>query len=114
MIHIIYRGKGWLVFVLIFLDSLAANLITNELTGSELYWNKSKLPLAASFVVSSLLCAIIGHRISQDQTRVLVDRASGESVELKPVHDLFFIPLKWWPSILLLIAVGLAASEHFR
>jgi hypothetical protein len=36
-------------------------------------------------------------------SRIVIDKATGQEMELKKRHDFFFIPMKWWGPIL---AVG--------
>ena len=109
MIHIIWSGKGFLVAVFIFGFSLIANLITNSVTGSGMYWKAHKWPFAVSLFVSALACWFVGRLLQNGKARVLIDRETGEEVVLKKSHTLFFIPVIFWSPILAgfgLIALG--------
>ena len=92
---IIWQGKGWLVAVIIFGCSLAANLLTNQITGSEEYWDQTLIPFAGSLLVAGVICWFVGVYLKKGPTRVLVDEATGERVTLGPKHTLFWIPFKW-------------------
>jgi hypothetical protein len=52
MTHIIWTGKGYLVFVVVFGCSLIANLIFNAEVGPG-YYDNHKWPVAVSFLVSA-------------------------------------------------------------
>ena len=91
--------------------SLAANLATNQLTGSETFWDEHKWPLAISLGVSGILCWFLGTYLRSRPARVLVDKESGQEVTLGNTHDLFFIKVIYWAPILMLIAFAVAAKE---
>ncbi len=108
---IVWQGKGWLVAVIIFGCSLSANLITNWWTGSEDYWMQTKLPLAASLLVSGAICWFFGLRFEKEPTRVLVDEATGEKFILEPKHTLFWVPMKWCGALAMVGSILLTAYE---
>ena len=92
---IVWQGKGWLVAVIIFGCSLIANLITNEVTGSEAYWDSSKQPFALSLIVAGILCWFLGLYFERQGARTLIDEETGEKVVWNPKHTLFWIPMKY-------------------
>jgi hypothetical protein len=109
MIHIIWTGKGFLVAVFAFGFSLMANLISNSLTGSGAYWDSHKWPLGVSLFVSAVACWFAGRFFQNRKAQVLIDPRTGKEVVLQKSHTLFFVPMKWWGPILVmlgLIALG--------
>ncbi|QGZ42586.1 hypothetical protein [Pseudoduganella flava] len=67
---------------------------------------------AASVLIGLLLAAamVFGLHMALERNasgRTYIDKATGQEVEVKPKHDLFFIPVKFWPY--LLAAIGLFA-----
>jgi hypothetical protein len=109
MMHIIWHGKGFLVVVITFGFSLTAQLICNSVTGSQIYWNTHKWPLAISLFVSALTCWLLGSFLRKHTSRVLLDPKTGKEVVLHRSDTLFFIPIIWWGPILAifgLIALG--------
>jgi hypothetical protein len=114
MIHIIWSGKGFLVFVFAFGFSLIANLIADCMTGSEAYWDAHQWPLATSLLASAATCWLVGQQFRNAKSQVLIDPKNGKQVILRQSHTLFFIPVMWWGPILAgfgLIALGI---EFFR
>ena len=81
--------------------SFLANLLANNLTGSEDYWNKHQWPFGASLLMSGLLSWAVGGWLAGSGTRMLVDAETGEEVLVRPNHTLFFIKMSWWGPILL-------------
>ena len=108
---IIWQGKGWLVAVIIFGCSLAANLLTNWWTGSGEYWDQTKQPFAASLFVAGVICWFLGSHFEKEPTRVLVDEATGEKFTLQPKHTLFWIPMKWWSVIAIVGSILVVVNE---
>lgn len=92
---IIWEGKGWLVAVIIFGCSLAANLLANWWTGSEDYWNKHQWTFALSLFAAGMICWYLGQRLEGTASRTLVDVDTGEEITHRPRHTLFWIPMKW-------------------
>ena len=80
--------------------SLAANLITNGLTGSGAYWDAHKWPLALSLFASGAACLPLGLYFRDLKAQVLIDPKTGKEVILRQSHTLFFIPVLWWSPVL--------------
>jgi uncharacterized membrane protein YjjP (DUF1212 family) len=55
MLHVIWKGKGWIVFVVTFLTSLAAELATRSITNDEHFYQNNPYPFSCSLIVSSVL-----------------------------------------------------------
>jgi hypothetical protein len=114
MIHIIWSGKGYLVFVIVFGCSLVANLISNAKLGSG-YYDHHKWPLAVSLLVSSAICWSLGDYFRRHSGRVVLDKETREEIVIdQPRHTLFFIPMHWWGPILLAVAMMLFTMEFSR
>jgi hypothetical protein len=99
MIHIIYRGLGFLVFLITCLSSLAVNLLVDAVGGKG-YWDSHAWPLASALMAAAIVIGAIGMYLASLPTRNLVDEQTGERVVLSKKHDFFFIPMKWWGPIL--------------
>lgn len=108
---IIWRGLGFLVAVIVFACSLAANLILNATYGDG-YYDHHKWPFALSLLVSAAICWFVGVNLRKSSDRLAIDKESGkEFVVNRPKHALFFIPMHLWGPILAVIAVILLGIE---
>ncbi len=113
MIHLFYTGYGWLVFALTFGASLVANLLTNHFM-DERYYDTHKWPLGAALFIAGSLCNIVVAVLNHGKTRKMLDLESGKIVELhRHQNTFFFIPMKWWGIILMIIGGFLAIRELF-
>jgi hypothetical protein len=114
MIHIIWTGKGYLVFVIVFACSLIANLISNAEVSSG-YYDHHKWPFAVSLLVSAAICWSLGDYLRKRSDRVVIDKQTGREFVLNQSrHTLFWIPMHWWGPILLVGALILLAIEFSR
>jgi hypothetical protein len=91
--------------------SLAANLVTNWSTGSGVFWDAHKWPLAVSLLISALACWFLGLRFQNRKSRVLRDVETGQEIVVKESHTLFFVPMLWWAPILAAIGVIILGTE---
>ncbi len=111
---IIWRGLGFLVAVIIFGCSLAANLIFNATRG-EGYYDHHKWPFAVSLIVSAAICWFLGDFLRKRSDRIVIDKQTGKEFAVnRSRHALFFVPMHWWSPILLVIAVVLFAIEFLH
>lgn len=114
MIHIIWTGKGYLVFVIAFGSSLIANLISNVVIGPG-YYDHHKWPLGVSLIVSASICWSLGDCLRKRSDRVVIDKETGrEFVINQSRHTMFWIPMHWWGPILFVCALISFAVECSR
>jgi len=114
MIHIIWTGKGYLVFVVVFGCSLIANLISDAAIGSG-YYDTHKWPFAVSLIVSAAICWLLSDYLRKRSDRVVIDKQTGQEFLINQSrHTLFWIPMHWWAPILIVIAWILFAIEFLR
>jgi hypothetical protein len=108
---IIWRGLGFLVAVIVFGFSLAANLISN-VVGGEGYWDQHRWLFSASLICSAVVCWFLGSYLKKRSDRIAIDKQTGEEIVVnQSKHTLFFIPMHWWAPILAATAVALLAVE---
>ncbi len=97
---IIWSGYGFLVFIIVFLDSLIANFITNYLTKDDNFYDRNLVPLGVSFLFSALVIKLLSDyfkkkKLENKGTRVFdkITIAKGDQ------NRLFFIPFRHWSYI---------------
>ena len=107
---IIWRGWGIIVFFVVFASSLVAQVLTNTLTGSGAYWKEHGWPFACALACSGAVIWLIDQRLSRGRDRTLVDVQTGERVVIRRAHDFFFLRLRWWGVICVVLSVMLLFS----
>ena len=89
---VIWSGKGFLVAVITFLSSLAMEFATESATGDDQYYQETAWAFPAALVIAAVVTAIAAKTWIPPHER--------------SQHTLFFIPVVWWPLVLIVIAVG--------
>lgn len=108
---IIWQGLGFLVAVIVFGFSLAANFISNATLGDG-YYDAHNWPVAVSLLFSAPVCWFLGNYLRKRSDRIAIDKETGkEFVVNQSRHALFFIPMQYWSPILVLIALILFGVE---
>jgi NADH:ubiquinone oxidoreductase subunit 6 (subunit J) len=101
VVMIVWRGYGFLVVLL-----AVAGMVLGQLGVEAL--PEGYRP-GGAFVGLVLAAALVYglHRLieAKQPARVLIDKNTGQEVVFKPKHDLFFIPLKYWSLVLVVLAV---------
>jgi len=90
---------------------LVAELLCNKLAGTPTYWESHAWPLAAGFMTSAVVVWLLGRLLERRPGRLMQDLKTGQRVELRRPHDLFFIPVKYWGVILVVIASVVLATN---
>jgi hypothetical protein len=106
MVHIIWRGKGWVVFVVTFVSSLVAELITRSITHDENYYSNDPYPFSISLLVSAAIVFFINKNLEAETYNVNLSERENNKRNNSIRHSLFFIPVKFWPLILFILAAA--------
>lgn len=87
---IIWSGHGYLVAVVVFVTSLLMEVVTEAATGNEEFYQQNALAFPAALLLAA------GITFGIDRLAFGADSSR---------HTLFFIPMKWWPIIVAVLAV---------
>jgi hypothetical protein len=109
---IVWTGLGYMVVVIVFGCSLAANFIFNATYGDG-YYDQHKWPVALSLVISAFFCKVLGDYLKQRSDRIVIDKKTGEELVInRSSHTLFWIPMHYWGPILFIMALVLFGLQH--
>jgi len=96
MFFIVWRGYGILVPVLAVLVGFMPLVLAQAVLGDANYHHYvGVLGLLTSLAAAGAIW-VLGRTLNGRPGRVLVDPNTGERVELRKRHDLFWIPFEWW------------------
>lgn len=104
---IIWRGFGILVVVVTALMVALLQLGANALLGGNAYEQYTRWLFPLGLLLAASILWPLGRYLNGRGARVLVDRATGQEVTLRPNHSLFFIKMEYWA---LLLVLGAAVS----
>ena len=102
---IIWKGLGFVVAVFVFGCSLLAEVISEKLTNNDLFYQENSWVMSIGMLVAAILTFGFSLFLKQGDARIVIDEQTGEKFELRDSHSLFFVPVKWWPSILVVLGV---------
>lgn len=105
---LIWSGLGFLVAAIALACMLVVQLLVNAVLHDDKYYQAHAWPGVASMVVAAGLVWVLNRWLDQRPARRLVDPATNKEVILRPRHSLFFVPVKYWPIVLLFIGVSFA------
>lgn len=100
---LIWSGKGVFTVLIFILSTLA--LITLFPDGANEY------PIAIAAFVTAAFSWYFGYKWNSKVGRIVIDEKTGERLEVKSNHSLFWIKMQYWSIIFSLIGVLVLAKE---
>ena len=104
---IIWQGFGVIALLIPILVSVLTEASLDGAFGKG-YYAAHPLALTLSLLISAVIVWFVGARLNNAPGRVLVDPESGQKVELKKRHTLFWIPMQWFGLVIAAVGVGMA------
>jgi hypothetical protein len=102
---IIWNGWGWVVPVLAFFVALGTELLSEEITGQDRFYQEHPWLIVAAMVAAGSLVGLVALYLHRRPARVVIDKGTGEELTLREKHSFFFVPLRYWAALLPAIAV---------
>lgn len=109
---IIWSGRGFLIAVLAFASCLGTQLVASQITGDQGYYEKHPWLIGVAMVAAALILWLVGRWVFPSKGRWVVDKETGQELQLEGKHSLFFIPARWWPLILLIVGLGIILLQN--
>ncbi len=105
---VIWTGFGFVIAVIVIGCVIATELITGTIAGNDSFYEANTWLLFFSFIVAAGITYALSKTIMAPKHRKLTDDETGEEVNfITNKHSLFFVPIKWWVHIF--IVLGLSA-----
>jgi hypothetical protein len=104
---LIWRGWGILVVVLAFAPLLLMQLAGDAMLGDG-YYVAHRWPKFVGLALAAALVWLFSRLLDARPGRVVIDKETGEQLTLRGGDHLFFVPVRFWPPLLLLAGVGFA------
>ncbi|HDW8004919.1 TPA: hypothetical protein RM482_000496 [Bacillus cereus] len=102
---IIWSGWGFLVAIIVIINTLLGKAIFGSITGDATYFQDHSWPMVVMFIISGVMSWYLGKYINKPDGKVYIDAETGEKVMFNKKHSLFFIKMEYWGPILGVIAV---------
>ena len=103
---IFWRGFGFLIAILIFVGYSIGRIGAEKIWGSPLSETYRPGAELVGMLIAAALVYLLHAAIRANETpRTVIDKATGQEIELRAKHDLFFVPIKFWPYILCVLGI---------
>ena len=110
---IIWSGYGFLVFVIVFVDSSIAELITRQLSNDENLYQNNLIPLGVSFIISGLIIMSLSKYFEYKKRENKGTRIF-DKITIAKESRFFFIPFQYWAYIIGAAGIALVIIEFFK
>ncbi|MEO7313415.1 MAG: hypothetical protein ABIX01_23735 [Chitinophagaceae bacterium] len=103
---IIWSGYGFIVFVIVFINSLIANFITNYVTGDDNFYDRNLIPPGISFLCSALIIKLLSDYFNKKKAQNKGTYAFDKVTIAKGNENkLFFISFVYWAYIMACLGI---------
>jgi len=105
---VIWKGRGVLIIFIV----IAACLLMNGVTGSVFhdndYFQKHGWPKLAALWLAGATTWTLGNYLNTRPAKVMIEKATGKEVILRPEHSFFFVKMEYWGPGLFLLGIIVA------
>ena len=105
---VIWKGLGFLVAIIAFAALLLTEIVSEGLTGDEQFYQENSWVILVGMLIAAVLTYGLYRLLLRQKGRVVIDKETGQEIVLRPSHSLFFVDVKWWPAILVVLGVVFA------
>ena len=89
---IIWAGYGFLVIIIVFIDSLIAELLSEFYMNDDNFYQTNLIPLGCSFLLSALIIKLLSDYFEKMRKEHKGTRVFDKVTLAKKSHHFFFIP----------------------
>jgi hypothetical protein len=97
---LVWRGKGGVIALITFGSLVLSDLLTRAIFVDPRYYQTHEWPKLVGFWVSAGVVYALFSWLGVGQERALIDKATGQEIKASLEGELFFIPARFWPAIL--------------
>ena len=111
---IIWSGYGFIIFIIVFVDSLLFELISESLMHDDNFYQSNLLPLGGSFFLSALVIRLLDNYFNKKRTENKGTYIFDQMTIARKDHHLFFIQFKYWTYILIVLGLGFILYQTLK
>ena len=104
---LIWSGLGILIPVIVAVCALLSEMVLNAALHDDKYYQSHSWPALLAMTIAAMFVWLLSQRLNKQPGKRLVDPATGKDVILRPRHSLFFVPVRYWPPLLVVCGVAL-------
>jgi len=104
---IVWSGFGFLVAIIGLASLVFTEIAFESITKNEQFYQQNSWVILVAMVVAAILTFGLHKLLSLKKPRIVIDKETGKEMEIRGSHSLFFIPVKWWPILFLILGLVL-------
>lgn len=104
---LVWSGHGYVVALVTFGSCLVAEYLTERVMDDDRYYQTHGWPKLVAFSVAALLTGLIARSLDRYGRRRLIDPETGAEVLIRGGDAFFWIPIRYWSVLLVLIGAAL-------
>lgn len=103
---IVWRGRGGVIALIAFGCLLLTELTTRSAFSEPNYYQNHGWPKLVGFWIAAGIVYALKSWLGVGDVRTLVDKGTGKEIRASSEGQLFFIPARYWPVVLLVCGVA--------
>lgn len=80
-----------------FASLILTELVSESITNNEQFYQENTWMILIGMTVAAILTFGFHKILSFKKPKIVIDKETGQEIELQGSHSFFFIPVKWWP-----------------
>ena len=104
-IMIIWQGFGFLVAVVGIASLVLTEYAVREITKNEVYYQTHGWPKLVGLWLAAIATFLIARYFDSRPGKVVIEKDTGREIVLRQSHSLFFVPMKYWAYVFLVLGV---------
>lgn len=108
---IIWRGWGLGALGIAVVVNILMQWIIGMVMGDDNYSKTHGWTWLVSMGLAAVCVWVVGVKLESKPGQVVIDKETGQELELKPRHDMFWIPFKYWAIVFFGLGILFAYSK---
>jgi hypothetical protein len=105
---IFWQGWGIIAIAIPFFIALTAQILADKITGIPDFYKHCWWLLFLVSAISAVLVFAVGHYLERKPAKIVIEKETGKEIQLRQMHTLILIPVKYWSIIWLGLGIYLA------
>ncbi len=107
-----WSGFGFVTGLIGFGSLILTEYIAEDLTANEFYYQENSWLIFLGMVIAAVLSLAFYKLLKLfSKPKIVIDKETGDEIELNSNHSLFFINIKWWPIVYIVIGLILMVTN---
>lgn len=111
---IIWSGFGIVVGAIGIVSLIATEITLEALTNNERFYQEHPWGILLAMVMAAVLTYGFHLLLSLEKPRVMIDKETGREIARRTNHSMFFIPVKVWPVLFVILGLVVTVVQSVK